>query len=201
MKFLDKDSIGKAIESITKRGRILDADIHVAACSAVKLREETGDTMWVNRLYTSLPKGTRAAALSSWFLKYGGVIANDGTTGKPKGEQPFLHTKDKAVDLQAGIADPWFDHSPDKKPDEVVDMLAVVMSAIKKAKGKQLVHADLLVGLQALVDGANAKATADTQSEEPEGEQSLNPTHNPDGTPAIDLAKGLIAGQPATAEV
>lgn len=208
MKLLTKAELPKAIESITKRGRILDTDIHQAACSAVAIKAEHGDTMFINRLYTALPKGTRAAAMTAWLLKFGGVVANDGSSGKPKAEQPFLHTKDKAADLDGGIKTPWYDFKPDPAPDQVFDVLAAVMAIIKKAKGKELVHGELLGTLGAIVEaGALSSITAsDDKSSSPsdesdeEGdnpESSLLPTHSIDGVALVDVAKGLIGGQPA----
>jgi hypothetical protein len=206
MKLLSKADLPKAIESITKRGKVLDNDIHIAACSCIAIKAEAGDTMFINRLYLALPKGTRAAALTNWLLAYGGVIANDGTSGKPKAEQPFLHTKDKPVRLEEGKADPWFDHAPDKKPDEVFDIMAAVMAIIKKAKGKELVHGELLSALGAIVEtGALSLSTASDEASSSLSEESDE--HDPISllsksllpVPGIDVAKGLIDGVPATA--
>ena len=210
MKLLTKAELPKAIESITKRGKVLDTDIHIAACSAVAIKAEAGDTMFINRLYTALPKGTRAAALTAWLLKFGGVIANDGTSGKPKAEQPFLHTKDKPCAVEAGMAEPWYDFKPDPKPDEVFDIMAAVQAIIKKAKGKEVVHGELLATLASIVEtGALSSSTAsgeassslsdesgDSEPEDSSPESSL-PTHSIDGMPLVDLAKGLIGGVPA----
>lgn len=212
MKLLTKAELPKAIESITKRGKVLDTDIHQAACSAVAIKAEAGDTMFINRLYLALPKGTRAAALTAWMLKFGGVIANDGTSGKPKAEQPFLHTKDKACDVEAGMAEPWYDFKPDPKPDEVFDVMAAVMAIIKKAKGKEVVHGELLATLASIVEtGALSSSSAsgdpsispsDESGEEGSShESSLLPTHDTEGNALIDLAKGLIGGVPVAEAV
>lgn len=204
MKLLTKAELPKAIESITKRGRILDTDIHQAACSAIAIKGEQGDTMFINRLYLALPKGTRAAALTAWLLEFGGVVANDGTQGKPKAEQPFVHTKDKAADLEGGIKSPWYDFKPDPAPDQVFDVMAAVMAIIKKAKGKELVHGELLSALGAIVEtGAlSSSMVSDEQNPSPSDESG-----EPDSTsqseksllpvPGIDVAKGLIDGVPA----
>jgi hypothetical protein len=207
MKLLTKEALPKAIESITKRGKVLDTDIHIAACSAIALRAESGDTAWINRLYLALPKGTRAVALTAWLLKFGGVIANDGSTGKPKGEQPFLHTKDKAVDVVAGWAEPWYDFKPDQKPDEVFDVLAVLMGVLKKAKGKELAHGEMLSGIQALIESAAKNAAVDAPEPEapaddtPPVESSSMPTHDAEGNALVDVSKGLIGGVPAAEAV
>lgn len=207
MKLLTKAELPKAIESITKRGRLLDTDIHIAACSAIAIKGEQGDTMFINRLYLALPKGTRAAALTAWLLEFGGVVANDGTQGKPKAEQPFVHTKDKKADLEAGIKSPWYDFKPDPAPDQVFDVMAAVMAIIKKAKGKELVHGELLSALGAIVEtGALSLNTASAEpsispsdesdeQDDSQSEKSLLPV------PGIDLAKGLIGGVPAAEAV
>lgn len=204
MKLLTKAELPKAIDSITKRGRILDTDIHQAACSAIAIKGEQGDTMFINRLYLALPKGTRAAALTAWLLQFGGVVANDGTTGKSKAEQPFLHTKDKLVDVEEGMKQPWFDFKPDPAPDKVYDVLALLMKVVKGAKGKeQVVHGELLSAVAALIEtGSISSSTGSDESptspsgeseeqDDSQSEKSLLPV------PGIDLAKGLIDGVPA----
>jgi hypothetical protein len=211
MKLLTKAELPKAIESIQKRGKVLDNDIHVAACSCIAIKGEQGDTMFINRLYLALSAGTRKQALTSWLLTYGGVIANDGSTATAKTEQPFLHTKDKPVRLEEGKADPWYDHKPDPAPDQVFDVMALVQAVLKKAKtaqgkGTEMKHAELLAPLAAMVEaGALSSSMASavspsspSQGEESDSEtQSLLPTHGTDGLPRVDLAKGLIGGEPA----
>lgn len=197
MKLLTKAELPKAIESIQKRGKLLDADIHQAACSAVSVKGAEGDTGFINRLYLALPKGTRKVALTDWLLEYGGVIANDGSSGKPKAEQPFLHTKDKAVNLEGGMADPWYDHKPDKAPDEVYNLLDAIAAIVRKAKGKQLEHAELLAPLAAILETGALSSTMEsgesmTGRRHPEGESEDDSTDPRDK--GIDVARGTIDG-------
>lgn len=143
---LDKAGMDAAIKSITTMGKKYDALVHQAAVSAVDHHAKTGDVGYMNRLYLALGKGTRKAALSSWYLSYGGVLAN--TEGNKK-EMPFKHSKDKNADVTAGTLDPWYDHKPDAEPDQVFDLAVAIEAIIKKAKGKQLQHGELLTYLQA----------------------------------------------------
>lgn len=198
MKLLNKADIQKAIDSIAKRGKVLDNDIHIAACSAIALRNESGDTAWINRLYLALSAGTRKQALTSWMLVYGGVIANDGSKGTSKTEQPFLHTKDKPVRLDEGIADPWFDHKPDPAPDQVFDVMVLVQAVLKKAKsaqgkGTEMKHAELLGPLAAMVEaGALSSSMANGASSD-----SPSPDEESDDSTSIHLPAHAIEGQPA----
>lgn len=156
----NKDALIKAIDSIHTRGKKLDQDIHVAACSSLQHLEEHGDIGMVNRLYNALPKGARKAAMTEWLLKFARVIANDD--GKTKATKPFSYSKDKTSDLQGGIKTPWYDLKKDQAPDEVFDIRAAVEAVIKKAQGKDLAHAELLTALQALVtDPVEAEVLTD----------------------------------------
>lgn len=147
--YLDKAALDKAISSIAKRAATLDADIQQAGLSCLKHLADHGDVGFVNRLYLALGKGNRKAALSSWFLAYGQLVAN---TGDNKKEMPFKYTKDKeATDLQGAAIDPWFDHKPDADPDQVFDVRKALEGIIKKAAGKKLVHGELISSLQSLV--------------------------------------------------
>lgn len=130
----DSKAFKAACDSIAKRGKKLDADIQHAAMSAAHAVEKNGNVGYVNMLYLSMPAGSRKAALTDWLLKYAGVVAN---TEKGKAEMPFKYTKDKAVNLAGGAAEPWYDCAKDKEPDMVFDILAALESLIKKAKGKE----------------------------------------------------------------
>lgn len=188
MKLLTKAELPKAIESIQRRGVALDNDIHVAACSALALLADHNDTTWVNRLYLALAKGTRKQALTSWLLTYGALIAN---VGDNKAEQPFSFTKDKPSRLSEGQADPWFDHKPDPKPDEVFDIMAAVQAVLKKAKGTkaELKHAELLAPLAAMVEaGALSSSMVNAASSNSRSEGTDDAEETTAGVPAALLS-------------
>lgn len=130
----DTKAFKAACDSIQKRGKKLDADIQTAAMSAAYAMQQHGNPMYVNMLFLAMPAGARKAALTDWYLKYAGVVANDGENKK---EMPFKHTKDKSVNLEGGAQEPWFECKKEPEPDEVFDVLAALNAIIKKAQGKE----------------------------------------------------------------
>lgn len=144
----DKAELVKLIDSIKGRGAKLDSDIQLAGLSCLDHLAKHGDIGQVNRLYLALGKGARKAALSSWLLTHGSLTAN---VEKDKADKPFIFTKDKATSVQAASQDPWYDHKPDAAPDEVLDLQKALEALIKKAAGKELVHGELLTGMQGLL--------------------------------------------------
>jgi hypothetical protein len=145
----DKAELNKFIDSIATRGKKLDHDIHVAACSALTHLGDHGDIGFVNRLFLALPKGARKAAMTSWLLTHGALKAN---TEGDKATKPFVFDKTKTTDVEAGKNDPWFDHKPDQAPDTVFDLQAALMGVLKKAQGKELVHGHLLDQIKELAE-------------------------------------------------
>ena len=175
----DGKALDLAIKSIKARGAKLDRDIQQAALSAVwhfgvrtnDKGELIGDVGYINRLYLSLGKGARHAALTGWLFSFGGVVANEGDT---KDTTPFIKSKEKVVDIEGGTKTPWYDMKKSPKPDEVVDLLKLTLALIKKAAkpkdGVQVVHGAMLDGLRALAeefasDDEEAESTADTEVE------------------------------------
>jgi hypothetical protein len=155
--------IDALIKAIAKAGAKLDRDIQEAGLSALQALHDHGNIGYVNQLYNALPKGARKAALSSWYMSYGQIVAN--TEGDKK-DKPFKYTKDKAAtNVEGAMADPWYNHKPDQNPDEVFDLRKAVEGIIKKAQGKNLVHAEMLTGLQAMIVDAEP-APADEGSAE-----------------------------------
>ncbi len=156
----DPSKIDALIESIAKRGAKLDHDIQEAGLSALQALKDHGNIGYVNKLFLAMPKGSRKAALTSWFLAHGQIVAN---TDADKKDKPFKYTKDKeSTNVEAAMADPWFKHKPDQNPDEVFDLMKAVEQVIKRAQGKNLVHAEVLTKLQEIVvEAAPADAMAD----------------------------------------
>lgn len=165
----DKAELVKLIESIASRGKKLDADIQLAGLSCLDHLAKHGDIGQINRLYVALAKGARKAALSSWLLTHGSVVAN---TEKDKADKPFIYTKDKATSVQAASQDPWYDHKPDAAPDEVFDLQKALEQIVKKAAGKELVHGELLTGVQGLLsmihtaEGVTTSTVDETETSE-----------------------------------
>lgn len=168
MKFIDKAELVKSIDAWGKRGVAWAKDGQVIALSCLKQLADHGDVGFVNRLYLSMPKGTKSSAMASWLLTHGALVAN--TDRATKATKPFAYTKDKQTDLAAASADPWFDHKPEPAADAVFDLQKALVQVLKKANGKELVHAELLEGIRALVGDELAAEAGVTKM--PEGEDA-----------------------------
>lgn len=130
-KFSDLASLNKELASIKAAGAKLDRRVQDAAVSVLYHFAVHKDNGLVNRLYMAMPTGSRKAALTSWLLAHCAVVANkDKAT---KNEQPFVYAKDKATNPEAGAADPWYSHKPDKAPSEVFDLQKAVRALLAKA--------------------------------------------------------------------
>jgi hypothetical protein len=169
----DVKELDKAITAWGQRGTKWATEGHMLAMSALTLTSKHNDVGPINRLYKAMPKGTKSSAMVSWLLAYGAVIANDDAA--TKADMPFKYTKDKAFKLDDAAKDPWFNHKPEPKADEVFDLAKAVEAVIKRAQGKQLVHGELLTGLQALVTMSHAGEVLtaggdDSDDETPTGE-------------------------------
>ena len=74
--------IAKAILSIQRRGTLLDADIHIAACSVIQHHATHGDSTLADKLVLAMPKGARKLALVEFILAYSQMSKLD--TGNDK---------------------------------------------------------------------------------------------------------------------
>lgn len=145
-KMLDASGIEAAIASILKNGKKLDGDIQQAAVSCLDHIEKHGDVRLFNRLYLAMPKGARKSALTAWGIAFGKIEANSGENKK---EQPFVYAKDKTTNLPLAIAEPWFNFSPDKAPDEVFDVVKALKSLLARAgKANAVNNPELLAALR-----------------------------------------------------
>ena len=151
-KFADVASLNKEIAAIKTAGAKLDSRIQTAAVGVLEHFAEHKDNGLVNRLYHAMPAGSRKSALTSWLLAHCAVSAN--TDKATKQEQPFVYDRNKKTDPEAGGADPWYSHKPEKAPDEVFDLQKAVRALLSKAeKAKDLKggDADTLVKLVSAV--------------------------------------------------
>ena len=123
--------INKAIESIARSGAKLDILIQDTGVSVLEHFAEHKDTGVVNRLYIALPKGARKQAMASWLLAYGALSPN--TNKESKAEQPFIFDREKRTDALAAAQDKWYDHKPDKAPDQVFDLQKAIRQVLAKA--------------------------------------------------------------------
>lgn len=119
--------IKKAAISIAKRGRALQRDIHVLACSVLNRISEHNDVRLaadMTTLFDAMPGSMRTNALRDWFAAYGPIMW-EGKKAK--------FVKDKPVELTKAMFDPFwlFAPEPEYKP---LDIIAFINSAIKKVQ-------------------------------------------------------------------
>ena len=98
--------IDKAIKSIQTRGKKLDADIQLTACSALNHCAEHNDPIYINRLIESMPKGSRVNALREFIAKFGNVIYNEET-------KEFNYQKGKKADIEGAMESMWTEFKPE----------------------------------------------------------------------------------------
>ena len=151
-KFASLDLLNKEIAAIKTAGAKLDTRIQAAAVGVLEHFAVHKDNGLVNRLYHAMPAGSRKSALTSWLLTHCAVAAN--TDKATKQEQPFVYDRTKKTDPEAGEADPWYSHKPDKAPDEVFDLQKAVRALLAKAGKAESIKggtADTLKALAAAV--------------------------------------------------
>ena len=119
--------IKKAAVSIAKRGRALQRDIHVLACSVLQRIAEHNDVRLaadMTAVFEAMPGSLRTNALRDWFAAYGPV--------KWEGKKAKF-VQDKPVELTKAMLDPFWEFAPEPeyKP---LDIIAFINSAIKKVQ-------------------------------------------------------------------
>lgn len=147
---VELSELNKRIDAWAKRGSAWTKEGQALGLLALGRLSEHGDIGPVNRLFNAMPKGTKSSAMASWLLAYGALQAN--TDKATKADKPFVFDREKQTDTAGASADPWFDHKPEPAPDEIFDLQKALASVLKKAaKSTNLVHAELLEGIRALV--------------------------------------------------
>lgn len=154
---LNAAATDKLITSIKGRSKKLDADIHLAACSALAHHVQHGDVTLINRLADALPKSARRNALFAWAIHFDGKLAAN-TDKASKAESPLVHVKgDGKSDIDGAVAKPFWEFAPEPVYQQF-DLNAAIAALLKKAEGalasdKQdsaLIAADKLAALRAL---------------------------------------------------
>lgn len=154
---MTKKLIETNIAKIAADSVMLDALIQETGLGCLNHVQEHGDVTLVNRLYSSLGRGHRKAALAEWLMQFGKVSAN--ADSKTKKELPFLYDKAKTTNLVGAAETPWFEFKPEQTPDQLCDIAKLVAAIIAKASKAQTVsHPEALAALKVLAaDMATAK--------------------------------------------
>lgn len=128
--------INTAIESIARRGKILDHDIHRAGVSCIKHAAEHGDTTLLDKLVLAMPQGSRKHAFMEWALAYGNVRALDRGNDADKAaiEQGRIFAKDKSkeYDEAGAIANAWYNFKPEPDLLTAFDVHKAVAQLVKR---------------------------------------------------------------------
>lgn len=162
--FTTATELNKAIDSIAKRGKLLDADIHRAGVSCLNHIQEHGDVTLLNKLVVSLPQGARKAAFVEWALAFGKVVVldrgNAADEHKIAAGDVFKYSKEKSTNIEEAILKPWYNFRPEKDVLDLFDVNALVAKMLKqynkavkagiKIEGAEDAKAQLRTLLQAL---------------------------------------------------
>lgn len=145
-------AIAGLINTIRAEGKVLDDSIQLAAMSVAQHATDHGDVTLACELFKALPKGARAKALTEWLVKYSQLTVNTGIKAK---ELPFILDRSKALDLQAGNTNPWFNCKPEKHPSEEFDLIKAMEALLTRAdsaakKGLTIKGAEKLIQLRVL---------------------------------------------------
>jgi len=119
------DKLDKLIEGIAKTSRKLDADMHLAAVSALVHADEHGDIRPMNALFDAMPKGMRKNALLEWCERFGKFKAAE--TGKQ-----VVFDKFAKSNVEGALAKEFWEIAPEAKYT-AFDLRSELERLIKKA--------------------------------------------------------------------
>lgn len=167
----DLSTLAKAIKDNQAAHAKVDARWQILALSAIHAFQAHGNVFYINAVWKALGKGARHAAMTAYFLAFGGVKAN---TGANKDETPFIKDKDKQVDLEGAEKTLWHTMAPSKAPDEELDYLSIILKAAKRTpkEGQTVAHTDFRQKVLELAEALQAQvAGADDAQEPPQGDE------------------------------
>ena len=123
------DSAKRAITSIAKSGKALDAKIQEMAIVCLVQAEKHGNVTLGNMLWNAMPKGSRKNALGSFLMQYGKFRVN---TGKDKEANRFRLNREGLTNLEAAENNPWFNFKPEKALDSEIDLHLLLRNVVRK---------------------------------------------------------------------
>lgn len=141
-------AIDAAIKSIQTRGKSMDRDIHIAACSILNHVEKHGDYTKAIKLVNAMGQSARKNALKDWFLAFGKLSWNAET-------KDFTFNKNAVTMLSEAIAMPFWDFKPEPeyKPfDFNASVQAILSKATKAVERGDIVPQDKIEALRKLVE-------------------------------------------------
>jgi len=160
--YITDELINKAIASVFKRGVSLQKDIHVVACSILRVWNTSGDVSkavsQTNALVEAMPGMSRKNALKAWVEAHAGFVWNTD-------ENQFVYnskrTKIADDDVRQGIDTPFWDFKPEPeyKPFDLKKLLNAMIDktdkVVKKGvKKEDNIDTDLLASLKLCVQNS-----------------------------------------------
>ncbi len=110
----DHKAINKGITSIKVRGRNLDLLIWQVAASATVHSVQHNECSTLDRLYNSMPNGSRRERLAAWVVDNSGI-----TLYKGKAEGRVFSVKEGAsAATEALLTQPWYEHAREVDNDK-----------------------------------------------------------------------------------
>lgn len=128
--------LNKAIDAVNKLAASVQSKYQEVGVQALMHLAKHGDVGPVNRLFLGMPKGVRKTAMGSWMLAHGSLQVN--TQADTKKTSPLSFDKKKKTDPEAAMADPWFEHLPEKDISDIFDLQRAIHMILQKAKGKTI---------------------------------------------------------------
>ena len=147
-------AITTAINSIAKRGKLFERDLHSVAVSTLDHAIKHGDITLANKLITAMGKSQRVNALRDWFINFG-PFAYDATN------KSMVHVKgSNKTDIKAAMAMPFWEFKQEAAyvPFNLETAVLTLLKRIDTAQSKgETVDAKAVATLQSLVSTKPAK--------------------------------------------
>lgn len=140
------EAINTLIQSIAKRGKAMDKDIHIAAVSSLVHADKHGDITLANKLIDALPSSSRKNALRDWYIAFGKFRYNDEA-------KKLGYNGDAVTQTDTAIATPFWEFKPEAEyvPFNAEQFLDQAMKRVSKAMEKgDAVPTGMLEGLNKL---------------------------------------------------
>lgn len=151
----DYKKLDELITTIGTNGKVMDENIHTAACSCLDHFANHGNTSLASRLVGAMPKSGRRKALVYWFTQFGPLSFDEkaGTFSKAKGKKG-----NDPVRVDDAVKTPFWEYTVEKNPApfDIMKELARFKAKYNKAKDSgEAKNVDLnlfIAGLQAMVE-------------------------------------------------
>ena len=124
---MDTAKLNALIDSIAKRGKKLDQDIHRAGVNCIHHIDKHGDITLAEKLIESMPKSARKKGLIVWFM-------DNSKLSYSEDEKKYIYDKSKKTNLERAMETPFWEHSQEVKPISPVDLDKRIESLIKQAE-------------------------------------------------------------------